>query len=1347
MTVIRIQECSEQAGIFQAKVSFNQGPEYAITVRNPFSKEEEECLEWYFEEHLKFPFTNQVKAQEAAASVITYGENLFAQVFASEPHILVAYETAAKVGLNPLQIEVVGQPSFHAFHWEALKDLKAIQPLALQATIVRKNVGSQILPVTVPPSPTINLLIVTARPRGKLDIGYRTISRPLVDSLRQDKLSVNIDIVRPGTYKALENHLRVMTEQHGVGYYHVVHFDVHGSVLSYPHIRHLLGKRYGRDKLQPYTEAKAFLFFEREKDNGADPLEASELAKLLKTYQIPIAILNACQSGKQVGEQEPNLGSYLVQEGVQLVLAMSYSVTVTAAELLMRTLYQQIFAGSDLSLAIRTARSELYQCKGRQAYYNQTIDLEDWLLPVLYENQPQRLMPRPFTPSEKALFRGKEAERYRPTVPTYGFVGRDLDILQIEKLLLTRRNLLLIRGMGGVGKTTLLQHLADWWQRTGFIKQVFYFGYDEKAYTQQQILDTIARRLMNKAEYIDFQPLLPEAQLAKLSQMLCAHRHLLILDNLESITGTNLAIPHTLPAEEQRVLQSLLATLVGGQTLVLLGSRAEEAWLSPGTFAENVYDLAGLDAEAASILADRILERYKATRYRKDENLPRLLKLLAGFPLALEVVLTNLAHQTPAEVFAALQAGDVKIDPKSNTQERTKSILLCIDYSHSNLSPEAQQLLLCLAPFASVFDTDMLELYTHHLGQQPTLNTLPLERLSEAIHEAENWGLLSADPDNPNFVHLQPTFPYFLRNRLQTLEQAEVWQSIETAFRQYYGERGITLKEMLESKDQQEQEQGQNRIRLEYENLITALNLALDAEVSIHNIYDAIFQYLEATENRDQGLKLGEAVLKRLEAYPSEKMVGRIYLDLTEVTDSIARWYLKLKQYEKAEALYQRTLDLLFKYKGFNSELSEAEIAGKLTAIYYNRLGRAAEGQKHWFKAEQYYLQALQNEEKYIDVRDGMTYARIYHHLGNVKLGQREWTQAETYYQKALQIYKTLIGHTALIEQARTYDCLGLVSYEQGNWSKAEQHYLQTLYIYRQLNTRYEQAQSYLYLGVLTQKQGQWAKAEQYYQQALQIDIEYNNRYRQGQIYHNLGKVVMELGQWVQAEQYYQRALQIYIEYHDRYEQARTHAELGVLAMEQQQWAMAEQYLQQALQVEIEYNDHYNQAKTYRFLGMVVQEQQQWAKAEQYLQQALQVKLERSDQREYAHTYWILGNLEKEQGHWPKAEQYYQRALQIYAENHDHFNEASMYGELGFIAYKQKQWMTARDHYLQALKFFLEDEDDRAISLKLLDLAQLWQASGDKGLPVIIASALKTTPRNVEQLLHQMLQKTEERNE
>src|SRR6266699_2189762 len=102
-------------------------------------------------------------------------------------------------------------------------------------------------------------------------------------------------------------------------------------------------------------------------------------------------------------------------------------------------------------------------------------------LPVVYQNQPVTLQPRDFTPEERTDWVEHKAEekRYTPPDPQYGFVGRDIDILQIEKRLLTRRNILLVRGMGGAGKTTLLRHLASWSHTTGFVQHVFYFGYDE----------------------------------------------------------------------------------------------------------------------------------------------------------------------------------------------------------------------------------------------------------------------------------------------------------------------------------------------------------------------------------------------------------------------------------------------------------------------------------------------------------------------------------------------------------------------------------------------------------------------------------------------------------------------------------------------------------------------------------------------------------------------------------------------------------------------------------------------------------------------------------------------------
>src|SRR5207302_6138505 len=138
----------------------------------------------------------------------------------------------------------------------------------------------------------------------------------------------------------------------------------------------------------------------------------------------------------------------------------------------------------------------------------------------------------------------------------------------------------------------------------------------------------------------------------------------------------------------------------------------------------------------------------------------------------------------------ALEAGDVSIDTKSDSQDKTESILRCIDYSHSNLSPEVQQLLLCLAPFTSVIWIDYLDNYTSHLRQQPVLATLEFERWPEVLKEAANWGLLIPDSDIPRFLRLQPIFPYFLRNRLYAPEKAEARSAVETAFREHYDQLG-----------------------------------------------------------------------------------------------------------------------------------------------------------------------------------------------------------------------------------------------------------------------------------------------------------------------------------------------------------------------------------------------------------------------------------------------------------------------------------------------------------------------------------------------------------------------------
>ncbi|MCE7981457.1 MAG: CHAT domain-containing protein [Caldilinea sp. CFX5] len=1270
------------------------GQEYPIPnhITSPFDEQAEAQLAWYFEEHLRFPFTHQVRAQEAATSIGRYGEALFEQVL-GERRIFGRYQTALQEGIDKLAFEIAGAPEFQQLHWEALKDPDLPQPFALHAPFVRRNLLPRPLEAKVREAPTINVLVVTARPGAGRDVGYRTISRPLVAALRQAGTPVTVDILRPGSYAALAAHLAARQDNQGAGYYHVIHFDVHGALLPFPAFDALEQKlatsrytfqpqRYGRPKLPRYAGVKAFLFLESGAPEVADPVEASELAKLLLTHQIPIAILNACQSGKQVGASETSLGSQLMSAGMQMVLAMGYSVTVSAAETMMGRLYQQLFQSGDLAAAIRSARLELSNHKPRRAYFNQRIELEDWLLPVVYQNQPQRLTTRPFTASEQQAYYERQATRYREPPITYGFVGRDLDILHIEQRLLRHQegrdqNLLLVRGLGGAGKSTLLHHLAAWWQTTGLVDQVAYFGYDERAWSLQQILDSLARQLLGEADYLrHFQPLSLAAQQSFLATRLRATRHLLILDNLESITGSNLAILHTLPSAEQRALHGFLRELAGGKSLVLLGSRGPETWLAPGTFDANVYDLPGLDAEAASTLADRVLARHNATGYRNDpamqQDLQRLITLLDGHPLALEVVLANLAKQTPAEVLAALQSGAVSVDSATSTEDKTKSILACINYSHSNLSPDAQQLLLCLAPFTGVINCGWLPQYTEQLKAQLALANLPFHRWDEVLTEAINWGLLTPDRQLPIYLRIQPIFPYFLRTRWQS--KATLRAAIESAFQQYYDDLNDFIFLLFQSEIANQRQLAQMLVHLEYENIYYSLTLTLQAQKSIIKPYRALASYLDAIHDYHRGLKLGEMLLSHIDTYFADQLPEQIHLEFVEVLDKVGKWHLLLKEYEKAKIIYQKSLELLP-----NLTTLDPKVIDLLRAMTYNQLGLVAYGQKQW-------IEAARNLQRSLDIK--------------IKLNNRR-------------------------SQATTYQSLGIVAQEQQQWEEAKSYHQQAHEIYVEFKDRYSQAYTHHNLSTIAHAQRKWGEAMYNLQQAYDIFDEFNDYHSQAKILHTLGIIDQEQRNYSQAKKYYQQAFALYFELTDRFGQADIYNLLGRVAQEEKQWKEAKQYYQRSYEIYTEFSDRHRQAGIYCDLGSIAQEQQQWQEAKDYYQQSLTLYTEFKDEHRQAGLFFSLGSIAQEQQQWQEAKDYYQQAHNIYIKYNDHYRQASIYGQLGLLEETQKHWSQASQHLIQALQIFLEfPEDMYIINTTIQNIARIHRAGGDATLPAAVAGVL-----------------------
>jgi tetratricopeptide (TPR) repeat protein len=1027
-TVVRLAEQNQHPdGSFRVRVSFGDAAEYDVTVADPAGQEAEARLAWYFEEHLRYPFLDKDLEQDATWRIAAYGEALFRQVFAGPAS--QRYRALRDRAFDAARIEISGSAGLHRLHWEAMRDPELPVPLAVRLPVTRRV--DAVSDTSGPPRawPTLNILVVVARPGGPEDVGYRTISRPLLDALRTAGLPVTVDLVRPGTWQALRDHLEAATERHGPGWYQVIHFDVHGAFSHYAPLEQARREqrlRFAPGPPEPFAGRRGFLFFETAHEGQAGPVAAEEVASLLAEHRVPVAVLNACQSAMQ-DASEACLAQRLAETGVPVAVGMAYSVTVSAAERAMPVLYGQIAAGAELTAAVHAARRHLYEDKARRAYFGQTLDLEDWMLPVMFAQQPLSLGVRPMTGPEQAEFDRHAAVPADEPVTEYGFVGRDLDIQAIERRILasTDSNQLLVRGMAGAGKSTLLAHLAWWWQRTGLVSQLFRFSYEDRAWTSVQIIREIRARLMSPAEHAQADSMTEQAQAEQVAALLRATRHLLILDNTESVTAAPAAIPHTLTPAEQARLKAFLLRLRGGRTLVLLGSREPETWLTGGSPGPGRYELPGLDPQAASVLVERILARHHADRYLNDGTergaLQELVTLLGGYPLALTVVLPVLAAARPSAVLAELKAGGRGADPAG-------LIGRAIEYSHGKLDPALQNSLVLLAPFTSVIGTGaVLDRYRDRLLEHEAVQALGSVDLAAALDQAVSVGLAAPHPLYEDLVRVQPVLPYFLRSRLH--RQPALHAAASQAHYLLYRELARELADMLHAPgDPQRCLAGQAATRAEYANLTAALDHGLRTGQPIDALIDALDTYLRQSRQHETRRQLLDDAIA---AYP-EPAGPDGQTELAFLHELAGGAALGQHRLDAAERHYQKAIDGL-----------DAAGNRRRQSALYHQLARIAHDQKHYDRAEACYCRALDIDLAY---GDQASTAITYHQLGVLAQDEKRYDQAETSYRKALDIF---LAYDDQHNAASTYGQLGALAHDQKHYDQAETSYRKALEIRR----------------------------------------------------------------------------------------------------------------------------------------------------------------------------------------------------------------------------------------------------------------------------------------------------------
>lgn len=493
-----------------------------------------EGLRWYFERYYRQPAPPFAeRAEQVLSTLDRWGREAFELLF-QDHRARAALNRARESGPGwPLRVQT-DDGRVLAWPWEALRDAADADMLGVNAAIERC-----VTPLDPPPplpegltQDRIRVLLVSARPFEN-DIGYRAISGAIVEQVEKHRLPVEITLLRPATYVALQEELRSASPP-----YHVLHFDGHGE----------------------QADGQGRLIFESAVGTP-DPVTAQRLAQLLAHYPVPLVVLSACRSASpDPGNASPfsAIATELLRGRVRSVVAMSQVLHRDGAMHFASAFYREMLSTGSVTRAAMYARLKMNQNPQRAARGGQ-IHLRDAILPVVYHNQAMDL----------PVYKGAPPWARRRRLPEEATLrerlyGRDALVHRLERAVSSKPRLTLVVGEEGVGKTLLVKDWVTWLEDTGWPGRIDWLSLASRG-SAAAVLNR-----MGMAQGQGYFGLPVDEKIRAVTRLEGAS--LTVWDGLEVVSGWPLA--------DQATLGQLVDTLSTSDHAILATARALPEWLS-----------------------------------------------------------------------------------------------------------------------------------------------------------------------------------------------------------------------------------------------------------------------------------------------------------------------------------------------------------------------------------------------------------------------------------------------------------------------------------------------------------------------------------------------------------------------------------------------------------------------------------------------------------------------------------------------------------------------------------------------------------------------------------------------
>ncbi len=862
-----------------------------------------------------------------------------------------------------------------------------------------------------------------------------------------------------------------------------------------------------------------------------------------------------------------------------------------------------------------------------------------------------------------------------PTVNhAVGLIGRDDIKKSIREMLEVNDCIVLVNGLGGIGKTAVMQHVCNdlknegkyvaWIESGGSLKEDLLLLRTGLGIPESDDADTAYKKIIKEL---------------KTNNQLASNFYL-FLDNLSN----------RLNEDEQGVLNGL-------GIHVMATSRFEHEYF------ENLP----LDV----LVEDSALDMFYGYYLEKQRD-----KTRRHVDAALEIIGSVQSHTLLIELLAkaawkkggTLESFRDELKAKgvfnvfkrklSTKHDKNRTIGECVMklYEISDLSPAQQHIMKLFTIF-----TPEKEIY-YEIGEWADLDMDAIDELVDLawlergglengyhIHQIvrdslarqvgvvrleDYGGFLHKVLDTNNYLGREVTYEK-IRNRLVLVE--DVARFFEK------GGRKDVVGELLNKIANVYYAQGAYEKALEYYGkalVISEQGLGLSHPITTAT-YNNIANVFRAQGGYDKALEYyGKAIAIH------ERVYGSNYVGTAVLYNNMAFVYYNQGAYEKALKYYEKALAIYEKVP---------ETDPIIAAKTYNNMGMVYSDQGDYERALEYYRKAFSIRERVLGT-DHPDMAETYNNIGMVYNEQGDYENGLEYYRRALAIRERVQGmdhpDTALM-----YNNIAVLYRKQGNYGKALEYYGKALAIReRALGTGHpDTAQTYNNMACVYYAQGNYEKALEYNGKALAIRervLGPGHPYT-ATTYNNMAEVFRAQGYYKKALEYYGKALAICervlgTEHPDTAVMCNN---MAVVYYVQGEYKKALEYNEKALAIRerVLGPGHPDTAQTYNNMAGVYADQGDYEKALEYYGKALAIS-ERAlgtGHPDMAMTYNNMARVYAEQRNYEKALEYNGKALAIRerALGTGHPDTATTYDNMAAVFRAQGDYEKALEYYGKAL--------------------------------------------------------------